>query len=784
MALFGSAPVFAQVAIQGTVRSGDGEGVPFAHVVLRQVRDSALVAGTMTASDGAFELSTKAGEFLLSISMTGYRSETFLIQASASQKELLLGDLYLKEDVTELKAVEVTALKPRVEKLPDRTIVNVANSIAGTGASVLAILERSPGIVLNRQTGTVSMNGRTGVQIMINGKPSRMPPEALMHMLDGLNSASVDKIELITTPPARYEAEGNAGIINIITTSSADEGTNGNVAIGAGYARRETMSGNVGVNHRKGAFSSSIGYSWDRTRNVHYWASEYTVIPDGAEISNTSDSRRTPLTTVQNLNLGAEYRFSERTSATLLLTGYRRKWNMDARTINTYEHAGEPTVNTDMAIWEVNLWQSATASLRIHHRLTENQDISFSFDYLRYDNDNPSSYHNTSVGDGVEDVILVDKVTPISFRVASFDYTNILSTGLTLETGVKATLSRFTNTVRVDRPLSGDTGLNASTLDEKIMAAYASVQWEPTEEWQIRGGLRYEHTNSYLTSPSEGVLVDRSFGNLFPDLTLSRNVGTTGKLQFAYSRRITRPTFNDMAPFVFYIGPTTFVSGNLSLRPSIADAIEASLQLTDVWLALRYTAVDDEIAQFQPSYDEKAGALVIHSENMTSSRSLGASVSTPWRPWSWWEAQIDASVYRQWYALDYLGPTVRREMNRMEFTVTNIFLLPSDFSIELSGSYQSAMPWGVSQFKTQSQLNLGVKKQMGNHVLAVTYSDMFNGMQWRFTSDVPEIDFQSYTRYDWGTRLVKVTYSYTFGNRKLREVDVKSGSEDERKRVQ
>ena len=111
---------------------------------------------------------------------------------------------------------------------------------------------------------------------------------------------------------------------------------------------------------------------------------------------------------------------------------------MDARTINTYEHAGESTVNTDMAIWEVNLWQSATASLGIHHRLTERQDISFSFDYLRYDNDNPSSYHNTSVGDGVEDVILVDKVTPISFRVASFDYTNILSTGLTLETGVKA----------------------------------------------------------------------------------------------------------------------------------------------------------------------------------------------------------------------------------------------------------------------------------------------------------------------------------------------------------
>jgi hypothetical protein len=779
-----SATAFSQVSIQGMIKSNDGEAIPFAHVVLRQVQDSSMVTGTMTGPDGAFGLSVDPGEFLLSISMTGFRTEHFHIQANASQNKLLLGDLFLKEDITELKAVEVTALRPRIEKLSDRTIVNVVNSIASTGMSALTILERSPGVVVNRQSGTVSLNGRPGVQIMINGKPTRMPPEALMHMLDGLNSASIDKMELITTPPARYEAEGNGGIINIVTVASADEGTNGNLAIGAGLARRETMSGNLGVNHRKGAFSSSLAYSWDRTRNVHYWATEYTVVPNDVPIFNASDSRRIPLTTVQNLSVGAEYRFTERTSTTVLLTGYRRKWDLDAHTINTNQQGDDPVVSTDMAIWEVNLWQSATASLGIHHRLAERQDISFSFDYLRYDNDNPSSYHNTTVGQVNEDIILVDKETPISFRVASFDYSNTLRPGLTLESGAKATLSRFTNTVRVDRPVAGDTDLNAATLDERIMAAYASVQWEPAPEWQLSGGLRYEYTNSYLTSPSDGVLVDRSFGNLFPDLTLARTLGATGKAQLAYSKRITRPTFNDMAPFVFYIGPTTFVSGNLSLHPSITDAVEASVRAGDVWFALRYSSVDDEIAQFQPSYDEDAEALVIRSQNMSFSRSLGASVSTPWRPWAWWEAQVDASFYRQWYELDYTGTNVRRKISRVEVTMTNTFLLPCDFSIELSGSYQSAMPMGLSRFKTQSQLNLGLKKQMGNSVLALVYSDMFNGMQWRFITDVPEIDFQSYVRYDWSTRLIKLTYSYTFGNRKLKEVDVKSGSEDERKRVQ
>jgi hypothetical protein len=778
------AMMYAQTSIQGTVKSVDGESVPFAHVVLRRIQDSSLVSGTMTGADGAFVLTANAGEFLLNISMTGYQPESFFITVNATQRELPLGDLYLKEDITELSAVEVTALKPRVEKLADRTVVNVANSIAGIGMSALAILERSPGIVVNRQSGTVTMSGRTGVQVMINGKPTRMPAEALMQMLDGLNSASIEKIELITTPPARYEAEGNAGIINIVTTGSADEGTNGNVAIGAGVARRETTSANLGVNHRKGQFSSTLSYSLDRTRNVHYWSSEYTIVTNDAAVSNISDSRRTPLTTVQNLSLGAEYRLSNRTSATILLTGYRRKWDMDAQSINTYQEGTDPVVNTDMAIWEVNTWQSGTASLGIHHHLNENQDISFSFDYLRYDNDNPSSYHNTTIEQGVEDVILVSKVTPISFRVASFDYTNTLRQGLILEAGGKASLSSFTNTVRVDQPLSGDTNLNAATLDENIVAGYASLQWNPAPDWQIRGGLRYEHTDSHLTSPFEGVLLDRNFGNLFPDLTVTRTLGTAGKAQLAYSRRITRPTFNDMAPFVFYIGPTTYVSGNLSLRPSIADAVEASLQVGDVWFAVRYNNVSDDIAQFQPFYDDVEGALVIHSDNMTFSRSVGVSISSPWRPLSWWETQIDVSAYRQWYELDYVGATVKRDMNRMEVTMTNIFLLPSDFSVELSGSYQSAMPMGLSRFRSRTQVNLGVKRQIGNSTLALTYTDVFNGMIWRFVTDVPEINFQSYTRYDWDTRMVKLTYSYTFGNRKLKEVDVRSGSEDERKRVQ
>lgn len=784
----------AQMSISGTVRAEDEEPIPFANVLLLNPVDSSLVSGTLTGQDGSFSLTASTGDFLLNLSMVGYRPAYFLLIMSNTKNTLPLGDIYLKEDATQLEEVVVTAHRPLYDKEPGKTIINVQNSITAAGSTALEVLEKSPGVIVNRMNGSIGMNGKNNVLVMINGKVNRLPMDAVMQMLEGISSASIDKIELITLPDAKHEAEGDAGIIHIVMGESPDLGTSGNFAVNPGYARAESLGGSLNLNRRGRHLGAFLNYSVQRDRNKHKWLSEHFTTKYGFIQTNISDSDRRPLTTVQNLRAGMEYNFNSRTSASILLTGYRRKWDLDAETTNVHIIKEDSMRRTEMSIAEINQWQSASASIGLRHQLNSQQQISVSFDYLNYDNDNPSSYDNrTFVNDSYEslrELVAVEKVTPIRFRIANLDYTNILNEGLTIDAGTKVTLSQFANHVAVDRSIEGvvetDPELtNSSTLDEGILAAYATWRWNPGGQWSVDGGVRYEHTTSYLTTPSDGVLIDRSFGNFFPSLFVTRNLGETGKIRLAYGRRITRPTFNDMAPFVFYIGPGTFVSGNLSLRPAITDAVDVSYQFNQWWVSLKYSYAKDEIALFQPEFNPETNEQIFRSQNIRFMRTYGASATFPVQLTHWWEMQNDISFYNHRYESQYRADHVARNLNRVVLNTTSSFILPANFSIELSGAYQSALVWGLSVFEPSLQLHLGVKKKLRNEgVITLTFNDMLNGLAWRIKTNLPEANTRSYTRYDWGTRSINLTYTYTFGNTRLKSVDVRSGSQAERERVQ
>lgn len=784
----------AQVKISGTVLGEDELPVTFANVLLLNPVDSTLVGGTIAGEDGTFNLTEGPGDYLLKLSMVGYHPEYFNLSLGHSTNGLPLGNIYLKEDATQLEDVVVMAHRPLYEKEPGKTIVNVQNSITSAGSTALEVLEKSPGVIVNRQNGSIGMNGKNNVLVMINGKVNRLPMEAVMQMLEGISSASIDKIELITSPNARHDAEGDAGIVHIVMGESPDLGTSGNFAANAGYGGGESLGGSLNLNRRGRGLNAFLNYSIQHDRKKHAWYTEHFISKAGFIQSNINDSDRSPRTMVHNLRAGLAYDIDSRTTASVLLTGYRRKWNLDAETTNLHVIEEDSIRRTQMSVGEVNLWQSASASVGLSHMLDSQQEISVSFDYLYYDNNNPSSYDNrTFVNDSqvpLRELVTVEKVTPIHFRIANLDYTNILSERLTMEAGAKVTLSQFTNHVSVDRKVDGvvetDAELmNSSTLDERILAAYTVWRWKPDRQWSVEGGVRYEHTSSYLTTPSDGVLIDRSFGNFFPSLFVARSLGESRKIQLAYGRRIMRPTFNDMAPFVFYIGPGTFVSGNLSLRPAITDAVDLSYQFNQWWVSLKYSYAKDEIALLQPEFNPETNEQIFRSQNIRFMQTYGASATFPVRILPWWEMQNDISYYHQIYESQYGSDLLARSLNRVVVSTNNSFILPANFSLELSGSYQSALAWGLSVFEPSLQIHFGVKKKLKSEgVITLTFNDMLNGSIWRIKTNLPESNTRSYTRYDWGTRSLNLTYTHTFGNKKLKSVDVKSGSEAERERVQ
>jgi outer membrane receptor for ferrienterochelin and colicin len=786
--------VAAQVSITGTVEGEEGDPIPYANVLLLQPGDSALVAGTITNDDGGFVIRSLPGNYLISISIIGYQTIFSGVSAGAAEEELHIGNFYLHEDISQLEEIVVMGQKPLYEKQTDRTVVNVKGSITAAGSTVLEVLEKSPGVMVNRQNNSVTMNGKNGVLVMVNGKASRLPMDAVVQMLDGMSSATVEKIELITSPPAKYDAEGNAGIIHIVMEESPDAGTNGNFSITLGYARAETLGAGLNLNRRTKRLNTFLGYSIQRQQNRHEWFNEYFTTTNNFTQTNISDSQRKPLTTVQNLRTGLEYTISNKTTASLLVTGYRRNWKLDAETISLNAVSPDTTFHTNMLIREINKWQSATGSLGLRHKVDDRQEIGLAFDYLYYHNNNPSTYDNkTTLNDSPNpqgEVIHVEKKTPIHFRVVNIDYTNEFNSKWSVDAGAKGTLSQFTNRVLSARTTLGETKIdpeftNDSDLDEKILAVYGSWNWQPHADWTIGGGLRYEHTSSVLTSPAEGLLLDRSFGNFFPNLSVVHDLSKEAKILIVYNRRITRPTFNDMAPFVFYVGPKTFVAGNLSLKPAITDAFDFSYQFKQWWVSLRYSHSDDEIALLQPEFNPATNEQIFRSQNLKSMRTFGISTTFPVGVTSWWEMQNDVSFYFHRYETQHLVHNVSRNVNNFILNTTSAFTLPRDFSIELSGSYQAATLWGISQFEPMGQVNLGIKKKLKNEAtITLAFNDMFNTLRWRIRTEVSEVNVRSYMRYDWGTRSLNLTYTHNFGNRKLNAVDLRSGSEAERKRVQ
>ena len=784
----------AQATYSGEVEDQNNQPVSFANVLLLHSADSSLAEGAISDSDGLFALEVTQGNYILNIAMLGYQTISSPLNITSATISNL-GSFQLLESTQKLDEVVVRGQKQLFEKQVDRTVVNVQSSITSAGSTVLEVLEKSPGVIVNRQNNSIALNGKNGVLVMINGRISRLPTDAVVQMLNGMSSANIEKIELITTPPAKYDAEGNAGIIHLVMAKNADLGTSGNFGVTGGYNSGETWGANGNINHRGLRFNTFLNYSILSDRQENVWKNSRFTTKDDFIWSDINTNRRSPVTTVQNLQAGLEFNLSKRTDISLLVTGYRRYWNTQDKINSINIVAPDSSLETNTQVNEINRWQSATASLGIQHKLTDRQQLDVSLDYLYYHQQQPSSYLRNTVLNNAEstgeELLEVDKQTPIHFEVGSVDYSNTVSEVFSFEAGMKGSLSQFTNNVTTTRTVDGTTVIdpmftNTSMLDEKILAGYSSFNWQPSSLWNLQGGLRYEYTDTYMATPEEAALVDREFGNYFPTLSVTRNLAQESKLYLAFNRRITRPTYNDLAPFVYFINPTTVFSGNLALRPAISDGIDLSYQRKQWWVSLKYNYVQNAIAPFQPETDPETGLQILRSQNLRYQRSYGIHTTLPIAINDWWEFRNDVSLYRFDYETQHLKKNVQHELLSFTYNGTNSFQLTKGYSVEMTGYFQSASQWGLIHFKPIGRLDLGLKKQLKDEwgTISLVGTDLLNTYAWRGDINSPIANTEAFFSYEFNMRGFTITYTKTFGNKKLKKVNIQSGSEAERQRVQ
>ena len=787
--------VTAQSKVHGIVVNNNGEPLVNASVMLLNSVDSSLIKGIMTLKEGRFNFDKVAsGSYLVASTYVGYR-QVYSQVFTAKNENIELPPLTLLQREGKLSHVTVTARKPLIEQTIDRLVINVASNITAAGSTALDILERSPGVIVDRQNNSLSINGKDGVVVMINGRISRMPLSTVVQMLAGTPSDKIEKIELITTPPASLDAEGNAGYINVVMKQNSQYGTNGSYSVTAGYNKGEVAQGALNFNHRKGKTNLYGDYSYSGSHTPQSFSFYHAVTNQGTFFENYSVSNRHPIEDYHNGKLGLDYDLNKKTIIGGLVTIYNHRWIMDANndsriisnqhldtTVNLFVHEFHPTFSYDV---NVNLAQT----------YKEGNKLTVNLDYMHYNDQNPVSYANSYYdAKGIflsDEEVKSNKNTPIRLGVAAVDYTKTLSKQLDWEAGAKATISHFNNDVQINR-LQGsewttDASLTANyNLNENITAAYSSLRWVIDKKNNMKFGLRYEYTNSNLGTEITKNIVDRHYGNLFPSFFLSHSINDNNTASFSYSRRITRPTFWDLAPFVIFMDPNTYFSGNPGLQPSISDNVNLSYTYKNKILSLAYSYEADPITNFSPRIDSATNRETLAAENQDNRQTVTVSLSLPVTITKWWNMQANVSGSFQQIKGSYNGAALTLDNKGVLISGQQNFILPKEYTFSLSGFYRSAGLFGIYKFKGIGSLDAGLQKKFVKmkSTFRLNWSNIFNTLIYRPGINQPDKNLIATGELIFTHPGVRLTYTHNFGNDKVKAKRSRSlGNEEEQDRL-
>jgi len=792
-----STALLAQNSLLGSLNDDTGQPVVSANALLLNAKDSSLYRGILSSPDGMYQfLDVPAGTYILKFSIIGLNTRySAPLVLNDSGEKMTLDPITLIAGSSVLDEVSIVAKRPFLEQKIDRTVVNVANSITQSGGTALQVLQRSPGVQVNLLSKTISLAGKQGIVLMINGKMTRMPADAVVDMLNGMNADNIDRIELIHTPPANFEAEGNAGIINIILKKSGDEGLNGGYSANAGYGFGAKYGAGVYLNYRKNKMNWFGAYNYNYTLNPQVFTNYRGLVQNGdlLETETYSDRPYTP-TGTQDARFGADFQLTKKTVVGFLSAFMDRNWYMEAVNEVIYARNGVEESRLRMPNSETNHSRSLSANVNLVHKITENQSLNFDADWVQFDINNPSNYQIQPIGVGnpvPEYQLRIQKKTPIRVGVAKADYSLQINKNSQLELGGKITSMRFKNDVRVDSMPTQQDWITMEylsslfRLDESVWGTYATINTKIDGKTDLKAGLRFEHTRTNLGSETMPNVVNRRYGSWFPSVFLSRKISEKQSLNASYSRRIARPNITDLAPWLIFSDPTTLMGGNPALQPSFTDAVKLDYRFKTLNMGISYSITDEPI-RFVPRVDPLSNRQLNQPENLDKEKVLSAFINVPFRPVKWWEMSNNIYLNSTEIFFQLEGKAFLIGNITYGFNSSQSFKLPKAFTLEVTGNFDSPGYWGIALWRATGSLNVGLEKNFGEKwgKLRFNASDLFLSSNWYGTADQPEINLLVKNSFQYAERTFMLSWSNTFGNRKLKSTrERQTGSAEEMRRL-
>ena len=766
--LFSSSAILSQdknIQITGQlIEEATSQAIPYATVVLHDKTTKKIIAGTTSDDSGKFSISTSNSNFYLEVSFMGF--ETKNIQTfNISNNKADLGKIILAPDNQTLDEVVITGEVSKTVFKLDKRVFNVGADISSTGASALEVLNNVPSVNVNIE-GEISFRGSSGVQMLINGKPSVLADES-SNALGTITADMIESIEIITNPSAKYEASGTAGILNIILKKEEKRGWNGSVSVNTGIPDNHSVG--LSLNRRTESFNlfAQLGAGY-RSLPKDSEAINRDLVNDEVIFSNGTEYRDE---TFYNLTLGTDYHINDLNVLTLSANVAYEIEEQPSETIFSSFDANDALISS----WLRNEVTDATNpkykyELNYKKQFENNEDHTLLFSALGsfFGKDQSSQFTNTTISGDDNDS---NQKTATNFQQSDYtfkaDYTNPISDVYTIETGAQYVINDVGNDYEVSDLTNGvfvidDALTNNFEYNQKVLGVYGTVAYE-REKWGLKAGLRVEQTNltTLLTNTNESN--EQDFTNLFPTVHSSYKVGEDFSLQAGYSKRIFRPRLWDLNPFFNIRNNFNVRVGNPDLQPEFTDSYE----LTSIYKignaslssSLYHKYTTDMVERVSTYID---GVTITTPENIGTNSSIGFETNGKYRANNWLTITGD-------FNLNYFDRVGTFESQVFDFSgnqwssrLGSTIGLPADIDIELTGNYQSGYETVQGNVTGYAHLDLGVRKKIfkGKAIVNLGIRDLFES---RISEQlVSQETFETYSFAQRG-RFITLGISYGFG---------------------
>lgn len=784
---------YSQGSINGIVRDAQNKPVIGATVILH---DTIASQTGITNSDGAFAFAKlKNSSYLLAVKYIGFKPVTLgPIILDDAHRGVKLPPIILQPGNGQiLREVVITSKKPMVEQQIDRTVVNVDAMITAASSNALNILAKSPGVTVDINDD-IKLNGKNNVLVLIDDRPTYLSAQGLAAYLKSLPGGMLDKLELISNPPARYDASGNA-VINIVLKKNQARGFNGALSLGYNQGSYARSNNAVNVNYRTAHFNlfGNLGYSHDGNYNNQTFSRYF------ADRSILQNSNYSYLINGYNGRIGLDYFVSPKTTLGIIINGSIRPKSDELTFTNRQYNAAMQLDSTGRGSTTGDYtFKNYAVNVNLQHRFNDKgRVLTVNIDQLKYQTGGTQlSPLDVYLPDGT---ILSNEqrifVQPSDVRIyaGKLDYTHPLAGKAQLDAGAKSSYVVTDNQLIWYDDVSGSLAPDYSKTNhfryaENINSAYLNLKKE-WQRWSVQAGLRLENTNAdsrqFANPANPGAVFTKHYTNLFPSFYLLRKLDSTGNntLTLSYTKRIRRPSYQQLNPFLFYQDQYTYNAGNPALVPSTAQYVELRYSYRHYFgITLSYGGGNNGIN----TVTQANGDVFVNSPlNFLDNRMFGIIPYLSLNPIRWWTVNLNAVIIYQTIKGAAAGVTIDQHTNIHEIEITNQIILSKTWSAELDGFFPGGQTFGQSKNSAIYNISAGLQKSIlqGQGTVRFNVNDISKGLN--MTGQTLGINgVTAFNTRHTDSRWIGLAFNYRFGKTANARKRNDSGSaEDEKGRT-